>query len=76
LAQPSADYLPLDNPSVHLTALYTHAGCGYLRLYNGSDAEQAVSLPGSLTLTDLHHRELGQFRNPLRPWQIATLRLW
>ena len=78
LAEPSADLLAISNPQVHLTALYTHAGHGYVRLCNGSESDQTVPLPGRVVRADLRHQDQGEVNGPLRlrPWEIATLRLW
>jgi len=81
VAQPAPDFLRLNNPAVHLTALYSEGGHGYVRLYNGSDQEQRLDLawPGGGTPmpVDLRHQVVdgdGHFR--LGPWQIQTYRLW
>jgi alpha-mannosidase len=81
LAQHAPDFLAVANPSIHLTALYSVGGHGFVRLYNGSDQQQLVDLDWptgqSLTPVDLRHQPVAvEFPFRLRPWQIRTYRLW
>jgi hypothetical protein len=78
LAEAWGGGLTIENPLVHMTALYTHGGHGYVRVYNGSDVEQSVVLPGECVRTDLKHEEVGRPVRTLRlgAWEIATVRLW
>ncbi|HEY8742570.1 MAG TPA: hypothetical protein VIU62_05700, partial [Chloroflexota bacterium] len=80
-ASPSPDWLRLDNPHIHLTALYSEGGHGYVRLFNGSDQQRPLELgwPDGTTpmAVDLRHQPVdGKQPLTLGPWQIRTFRLW
>ena len=78
LGSPAHEAFTIDNPEVHLTAFYPENGERYLRLYNGSAREQAISIPQSAIRTDLRHREIGQPAGPtlrLGAWEISTIKL-
>jgi alpha-mannosidase len=74
--------LSIDSPNVILSALYTHEGKAYVRMYEHRGREAQASLryfAGAVRLAevDLAGRELRAISGPLllRPWQIRTVRI-